>query len=555
MTVSSGAAAEYHGAVLHPRFASAAAALAFVAVACSDDTAPQTGNGPPFEGVSYVVPDKDGNLVVAWKPAAEATDYRVYVSKIQGRALKTAPAIRSNGTAVTLKPEAPGVRYYVVVRAANVQNAEDNNTVEKSAIASPDTEAPTFAGIKTAAADGNAGVKLTWDPATDNFTPPEAIVYDVFASRVATDLVRVATTLPGDTSISFSQFGNPGERLNFEVAARDIAGNVSEKKDPTEVGLGPDATPPTFAGCDAVTPQGGRGAVVTWTAGTDNATSSAELTYEVYVSKTTGAQDLNTPAAKTAAGATTATLTNLDPGSSYFVLCKARDKANNLDANKNEKSLQTSSDVTPPKFDGITNATFDGKVRTVTLEWTAATDDQTASTGIVYDVFESKATNAFDYTSPPKVTTAPGATSVVLANLASRSTLYWNVRARDAAGNRDTNPAEKSGTTEVSFSEDVQHVFDRNCAVVGCHVTGPAPFGLNLAPGFAFAQTVNQPAREKAGLMKIKPGDAENSWLYQKITDPKGIGALMPAPQTGNTLTDIDKGIIRDWINNGAQNN
>ena len=41
----------------------------------------------------------------------------------------------------------------------------------------------------------------------------------------------------------------------------------------------------------------------------------------------------------------------------------------------------------------------------------------------------------------------PGATSIVLTDLASRSTLNWVVRARDAAGNRDSNLVEKSGLT------------------------------------------------------------------------------------------------------------
>lgn len=538
--------------MLHPRFASAAAALAFVVLGCSDDAAPVTGTGPAFEGVSYVVPDNTGKLVVAWKTADNAVDYRVYVSKIQGRQLKTAPAVRSNGTSVLLAPEQPGVRYYVTVRAANAAGVEDNNTVEKSAIAAADTVAPTFAGLKAAAPDGNAGVKLTWDPATDDFTPAEALVYDVYAGRSKTGLVKLATTLPGDTTISFPQLGNPGEQFFFAARARDVAGNTSAEVPPLQSALGPDATPPAFEGCDTVTPIGSRSATVTWRPASDNATPLAELSYEIYLSKTAGGHDLAAAPAKTVTAATSVTLTDLDAASTYFVLCKARDAAKNLDANKNEKTVQTGSDVTGPTFAGLKNAQFDKQKRTVTLEWDPATDDQTAASAIVYDVYESKTTGTFDFDSP-RASSLPGATSVSITDLASRSTLYWVVRARDLAGNHDTNLIEKTGTTIVSFAVDVQGVFDRNCAVVGCHVSGPAAANLNLAPGFSYKALVDANSTEKRDVMvRVKSnGETKDSWLWLKITEPD-VGALMPAPQTGNTLTSEDKNIIRDWIEGGA---
>jgi hypothetical protein len=548
------AAAGYIAAVLRPRIASAAAALAFVVAGCSDDAAPTPTGGPAFQGVSYVVPDADGNLIVSWKPSDDAVDYRVYVSKIQGRELKTSPAVRSSGTSVLLKPDALGARYFVIVRAANKANVEDTNQVEKSAIASPDKTPPNFPGLKTAAPDGNAGVKLTWDAATDDFTPTEAIVYDVFAGRGKNPLVKLATTLPGDTTISFSQLGNPGEQFNFAVRARDVAGNVSAEVPPTSTALGPDATPPAFDGCDTLTPQGSRAAVITWKPATDNATAASAISYEIYLAKTPGAQDLNAPAAKVTA-ATSTTLTNLDPATTYYVLCKARDAANNLDVNKNEKTLATGTDVTAPTFAGLTGDAFDEDNRSITLQWTAATDDQTPPAAIVYDVFESKVSGTYDFTTP-KISSAPGATSITLTNLTTRSTLYWVVRARDATGNRDTNLVEKTATTKVSFAVDVQGVLDRNCAVVGCHITGTAPVGLNMAPGFAFANLVDVSSRENAPMKRIPTtGNVDDSFLWMKITDPQGKGSLMPAPQTGNTLSSEDKNIIRDWIEGGAKAN
>ena len=51
--------------------------------------------------------------------------------------------------------------------------------------------------------------------------------------------------------------------------------------------------------------------------------------------------------------------------------------------------------------------------------------------------------------------------------------------------------------------------------------------------------------------MRVKPGDAANSYLYMKITgDARIIGAQMPL--TGGALSAAEIAAIRDWINGGA---
>ena len=55
---------------------------------------------------------------------------------------------------------------------------------------------------------------------------------------------------------------------------------------------------------------------------------------------------------------------------------------------------------------------------------------------------------------------------------------------------------------------------------------------------------------------RITPGDTGNSWLYHKINDqPPAVGLPMPAPETGNALSAIDKDIITTWILTNAPNN
>src|SRR5262249_10773259 len=152
-----------------------------------------------------------------------------------------------------------------------------------------------------------------------------------------------------------------------------------------------------------------------------------------------------------------------------------------------------------------------------------------------------------------------GATNIVVSDLMPRSTLNWVVRARDQAFNQDSNLAEKSGDIKTSFSLNVLPIFIHNCAVVGCHVSGVTPAGLNLSPGFAYSFTVGRTATEDATRPRISQDLVDpltNSYLYEKITAAKPLrGSPMPAPQTGNVLTQLDKDIIKDWIVAGAPNN
>ncbi|MDD5057530.1 MAG: hypothetical protein PHQ60_06635 [Sideroxydans sp.] len=92
-----------------------------------------------------------------------------------------------------------------------------------------------------------------------------------------------------------------------------------------------------------------------------------------------------------------------------------------------------------PTFNGVAVAIPSAAGGEVTLSWDAATDDVTASSAIVYDI--SVATTAG---APFAATysTAAGATSYTVTGLADDTDYFFVVRARDEAGNRDTNTVE-----------------------------------------------------------------------------------------------------------------
>jgi hypothetical protein len=113
-------------------------------------------------------------------------------------------------------------------------------------------------------------------------------------------------------------------------------------------------------------------------------------------------------------------------------------------------------------------------------------------------------------------------------------------------------------TPTIHFSQDVLRVFTNNggktCAQAGCHSGPNAQMGQNLEAANAYANIVNVASSEKPSVLRIKPGDGDNSYLYQKITGASGIiGSQMPLAGGALAQADIDK--IELWIDQGAANN
>ena len=107
-------------------------------------------------------------------------------------------------------------------------------------------------------------------------------------------------------------------------------------------------------------------------------------------------------------------------------------------------------DHTPPTFSGLKSATtcIPGPVEDGTaayrLTWDAATDDITPQSKIVYDVYQATKSGGEDFSSAT-YTTRLGATSFTTPALPADETFYFVVRARDRAGNRDSNLVEREG--------------------------------------------------------------------------------------------------------------
>ena len=108
-------------------------------------------------------------------------------------------------------------------------------------------------------------------------------------------------------------------------------------------------------------------------------------------------------------------------------------------------------DRRPPRFDGLNSAITcipgpigGGRTTVYHLSWDAATDNVTRSRRIVYDVYQATTPGAEDF-SKPTYTTPAGVESFDTPLLPTDESFYFVVRARDRAGNRDSNTVEREG--------------------------------------------------------------------------------------------------------------
>ena len=94
-------------------------------------------------------------------------------------------------------------------------------------------------------------------------------------------------------------------------------------------------------------------------------------------------------------------------------------------------------------------------------------------------------------------------------------------------------------------------VFTPQC--VTHHGDSEAEAGLNLEEGKSFAALVNVPSTQVA-LDLVEPNDAENSYLIHKLDGRDGIVGDR-IPEDADFLSEADIDVIKQWINDGAEDN
>ena len=113
----------------------------------------------------------------------------------------------------------------------------------------------------------------------------------------------------------------------------------------------------------------------------------------------------------------------------------------------------------------------------------------------------------------------------------------------------------------ISFSGNIQPIFDRSCALSGCHVPGSLGGNLDLSPGKSYQQLVNRDSFQQPRKKRVEPGNPNVSYLVMKVEGTPGISGLQmpqgcPAPPPGGSCPAPDDiSAIRTWIEQCATNN
>lgn len=111
-------------------------------------------------------------------------------------------------------------------------------------------------------------------------------------------------------------------------------------------------------------------------------------------------------------------------------------------------------------------------------------------------------------------------------------------------------PRLPPGSLSPDFSAIQANVFTPNCATTGCHLGAGAPQGLRLDDANSFGMLVGIASSEQSSLLRVAPGDPDNSYLIRKLEGSASVGGRMPlnAPPLEQTTIDV----IRQWITAGA---
>ena len=105
-----------------------------------------------------------------------------------------------------------------------------------------------------------------------------------------------------------------------------------------------------------------------------------------------------------------------------------------------------------------------------------------------------------------------------------------------------------TGPLTPSFDSIQANVFEPICE--HCHSGANAPVGLRLDAANSYALLVGVASGEQPNVLRVAPGDPNNSYLIHKLEGTAAVGERMPAGLPALPQADID--VIRQWIADGA---
>ncbi len=111
--------------------------------------------------------------------------------------------------------------------------------------------------------------------------------------------------------------------------------------------------------------------------------------------------------------------------------------------------------------------------------------------------------------------------------------------------------AGQEGTSSPSYAADVEPLFAKRCG--NCHSMKEGKAHLVLAPGKGYGELVGKAAFQAPDLMRVRAGDAEASYLWQKLRHTAREGKGMPRTLFGaKKLPEKELALAKAWIEAGA---
>ena len=122
------------------------------------------------------------------------------------------------------------------------------------------------------------------------------------------------------------------------------------------------------------------------------------------------------------------------------------------------------------------------------------------------------------------------------------------------SGTTTSRGASTTGVSGVSFSQDIQSIFNSNCVV--CHQSATATGDLNLETGLAYRNLVSVESTQSP-LMLVTSGDSDGSYLLHKLRGTQGEvgGSGLRMPYGASPLQQSQINLIQQWIEQGAPDN
>ncbi|MBC8266457.1 MAG: hypothetical protein H8E84_05770 [Flavobacteriales bacterium] len=113
---------------------------------------------------------------------------------------------------------------------------------------------------------------------------------------------------------------------------------------------------------------------------------------------------------------------------------------------------------------------------------------------------------------------------------------------------------------DISFQNDLQPIFDKQCGTQGCHSYFEAAGKLDLQK-YAYLDLTQEKSHEFPNMYRVKPNNLDSSVLIQKLNKNSAFGVGMPASLVGANIVSIpltgDSSLmmIKAWIMQGAKEN